>query len=260
MGLFDIFSSSPEKKIEKTKRVMLNEHHQAQVRQGAIYDLMNMEHPEAVAALVERLGVSMRDTIQNEKEQGWVHDILVDRCKERAVEPLKSYIKSNQLISKAILALKELISDEELELFLCEVLGGYDPKDHRSVDARLNLIDALHDLPSCPLEVFLPYALDHSDDVRVKVINTIRERLTQEATEAAEPAEATETKEITQEQREAATKALIGALSDPFAAGRITRAAGLTLARLELNVSAYTDQLTDLPDELYLEGGLIKAR
>jgi hypothetical protein len=251
MGLFDIFSSSPEKKIEKTKRVMLNEHHQAQVRQGAIYDLMNMEHPEAVAALVERLGVSMRDTIQNEKEQGWVHDILVDRCKERAVEPLKAYIKGNQLISKAILALKELISDEELELFLCEVLKGYDPKDHRSVDARLNLIDALHDLPSSPLEVFLPYALDHSDDVRVKVINTIRERLTQEATEATE---------ITQEQREAATKALVGALSDPFAAGRITRAAGLTLARLELNVSAYTDQLTDLPDELYLEGGLIKAR
>jgi hypothetical protein len=240
-----MFSSSPEKKIEKTKRVMLNEHHQAQVRQGAIYDLMNMDHPEAVAALVERLGVSMRDTIQNEKEQGWVHDILVDRCKERAVEPLKAYIKGNQLISKAILALQELISDEELELFLCEVLNGYDPKDHRSVDARLNLIDALHELPNSPLEVFLPYALDHSDDVRVKVINTIRERLSQESTDA---------------QREAATKALVGALSDPFAAGRITRAAGLTLARLELDVSAYAEQLTDLPDELTLEGGRIKAR
>jgi len=241
MGLFDIFSSSPEKKIEKTKKVMLNEHHQAQVRQGAIYDLMNNEHPAAIDALVERLGVSMRDTIQNEKEQGWVHDILVDRCKEKAVEPLKSYIKENLLISKAILALKELISEEELNSFLCEVLSSYDAKDHRSVDARQNLVDALSDLPTSPLAVFLPYTLDHSDDVRVKVINTIQERLS------------------AGEEPEGAAQALVEALSDPFASGRTMRAAGRALVTLKLDVSAFAEQLETL-EEFELSGTQLTAR
>lgn len=245
MGLLDIFSSSPEKKIEKTKKVMLNEHHQAQVRQGAIYDLMNNEHPAAIDALVERLGVSMRDTIQNEKEQGWVHDILVDRCKERAIEPLRRYISEHLLISKAILALRELIPEEELMQFLCEVLSSYDAKDHRSVDARQNLIDALSDIESSPLAVFLPYTLDHSDDVRVKVINTIRERLSEVAEDKGE--------------REAAAEALVEALTDPFASGRTMRAAGKALVELKLKVSAFADRIAEL-EEFVLSGDQLSAR
>lgn len=243
MGLLDIFSSSPEKKIEKTKKVMLNEHHQAQVRQGAIYDLMHNEHPAAIDALVERLGVSMRDTIQNEKEQGWVHDILVDRCKDKAIEPLKNYIREHLLISKAILALRELISEQSLMEFLCEVLSSYDAKDHRSVDARQNLVDALSDLESSPLSAFLPYTLDHSDDVRVKVINTIRERLS-----------------VHQEvDHHEAAKALVAALTDPFASGRTMRAAGKALVDLKLRVSEFADQIAEL-EEFELSGDYLKAR
>jgi len=243
MGLLDIFSSSPEKKIEKTKKVMLNEHHQAQVRQGAIYDLMHNEHPAAIDALVERLGVSMRDTIQNEKEQGWVHDILVDRCKEKAIEPLKGYIRENLLISKAILALRELISEEDLIEFLCEVLSSYDPKDHRSVDARQNLVDALGDLEESPLAVLLPYTLDHSDDVRVKVINVIRERISASRGDEGESA-----------------KALIEALTDPFASGRTMRAAGKALVDLKLNVASFAEPIAELEEFALSADGQLIAR
>ena len=243
MGLLDIFSSSPEKKIEKTKKVMLNEHHQAQVRQGAIYDLMHNEHPAAIDALVERLGVSMRDTIQNEKEQGWVHDILVDRCKEKAIEPLKGYIREHLLISKAILALRELISEEDLIAFLCEVLSSYEPKDHRSVDARQNLVDALGDLEESPLAVLLPYTLDHSDDVRVKVINVIRERISASRGDEGESA-----------------KALIEALTDPFASGRTMRAAGKALVDLKLNVASFAEPIAELEEFALSADGQLIAR
>ena len=50
MGLFDFLSSSPEKKIDKAKQVMLNEHHQHQVRQQAIYDLGQFDNELAVQA------------------------------------------------------------------------------------------------------------------------------------------------------------------------------------------------------------------
>ena len=75
--------------------------------------------------------------------QAWVHDILVDHFKERAVEPLKSFIARGAFVSRAILTLKELVSEEELTEFLRETLRRYDPKDHRTVTARENLVDAL---------------------------------------------------------------------------------------------------------------------
>ena len=70
MGLFDLFSSSPEKKIDKAKQVMLNEHHQHQVRQQAIYDLAQFDNELSCRALIERLTVNFRDTIKNEQERG----------------------------------------------------------------------------------------------------------------------------------------------------------------------------------------------
>ena len=94
MGLFDLFSSSPEKKIEKAKQVMLNEHHQAQVRQQAIYDLAQFNNELSAQALIERLTVNFRDTIKNEQERGWVRSVLVEQFNERAIEPLKASLQN----------------------------------------------------------------------------------------------------------------------------------------------------------------------
>jgi hypothetical protein len=246
MGLLDLFSSPIHKKIDRAKGVMLNEHHQAQVRQGAIHELMTYGTPAAIEALVERLGVSIRDTIQNEHEQGWVHDLLVDHFKERAVEPLKDFIARGAFVSRAILTLKELISEEELTEHLRATLRRYDPKDHRTVTARENLIDALGELAACPLRDLTPYTLDHSDDVRVKVMGIIEERL-------KGPAPAEERAEV--------TRALSDVLLDPFSSGRITRAAAALIMTLALDLSPYAERLAGaLPDGLRIERGQLRAR
>ena len=251
MGLLDFFSKSPEKKIERAKSVMLNEHHQAQVRQGAIHELMTYGTPAAIEALVERLGVSIRDTIQNENEQEWVHDLLVRHFKERAVEPLKSFISTGAFVSRAILTLKELISEEELTAHLLATLRRYDPKDHRTVTARENLIDALGDIAACPLRDLTPYTLDHSDDVRVKVMGILEERLKGEAARAEERAE----------ERAEVTRALSDVLLDPFSSGRITRAAAALIMTLALDLSPYAERLAgSLPDGLRIENGQLRGR
>ncbi len=256
MGLFDMFSKSPEKKIEKAKGVMLNEHHQAQVRQGAIHDLMTNGTPAAIEALVERLGVSIRDTIQNESEQAWVHDILVDHFKERAVEPLKSFIARGAFVSRAILTLKELVSEEELTEFLRETLRRYDPKDHRTVTARENLVDALGELSACPLSDLTPYTLDHSDDVRVKVMGIIEERLRGAEGGAQGGALGASLSDV----RGEVARALSDVLLDPFSSGRIVRAAVALLVGLALDVSPYAERLGKaLPDGVRIEGGVLRG-
>ena len=151
MGLFDLFSSSPEKKIEKAKQVMLNEHHQAQVRQQAIYDLAQFNNELSAQALIERLTVNFRDTIKNEQERGWVRSVLVEQFNERAIEPLKASLQnaskgsSTYSVSGIIQVLNDLLDHDSLTQLLLETLTALAPSDHRTVELRQQMIDALDD-------------------------------------------------------------------------------------------------------------------
>ena len=79
MGFLGLFGSKdPTVKIEKLTKKFLNEHQQQQVRQEAMEDLLQIDHPQAVVGLIKRLGVNFRDTIKNEQEKKWVHQQLID--------------------------------------------------------------------------------------------------------------------------------------------------------------------------------------
>lgn len=249
MGLFDIFSSSPEKKAEKAKKVMLNEHHQHQVRQQAIYDLGQLNDEHAAHALIERLGVNFRDTIKNEQEREWVRHLLVEQFGERAIEPLKEFVVETQTsarsVSGAIQVLCELISDEALTEFLIERLQALKPSDHRSVETRHQLIDALEDREGDIIPVISAYTVDHSDDIRIKVINLIEQRL----------------RGVEGEHREVIS-ALLQAMMDPLASGRTSRAAANAIIKMGASLNSFSDELDSefIPDGYQLKNGyLIEA-
>jgi HEAT repeat protein len=248
MGIFDFFSSSPEKKVAKAKKVMLNEHHQYQVRQQAIYDLGQIDHEASIHALVERLGVNFRDTIKNEQEREWVRHLLVEQFQERAIEPLKQFISETEIstrsISGAIQVLRELISDDELTSFLVTTLQSHAPSNHRSVEVRLQLIDALEDQEGEIVAAIMPYTADHSDDVRVKVITLLELRL----------------RGIEGDHREVIS-ALLQAMTDPFASGRITRNAAKAIVKIGASLSAFKDELDaeSIPEGYRLKGDRLIA-
>jgi HEAT repeat protein len=242
MGLFDFFSSSPDKKVEKAKQVMLNEHHQHQVRQQSIYDLGQFDNDLAARALIERLGVNFRDTIKNEQERGWVRHLLVEQFQERAIDPLREFIRethnSSRSVSGAVQVLRELISDEDLTTFLLEILSQHQPKDHRTVELRLQLIDALEEQAGEIVSALLPYTVDHSDDIRIKVINLIEERL----------------RGVEGEHRDIIS-ALLQAMTDPFASGRTARAAASAVIRMGASLESFED---DFDADLLPEGYQVK--
>lgn len=249
MGLFDFLSSSPEKKANKAKAVMLNEHHQHQVRQQAIYDLGQLDDEHALRALIERLGVNFRDTIKNEQERGWVRHLLVEQFSERAISPLKEFIEgasaTNQSVSGAAQVLRELIDEDDLVVFLIQVLNQHPPKDHRAVDIRQQLIDALEERAEHHEEIIqalLPYVVDHSDDIRIKVINIIEERL----------------RGLEGDHNEV-IEALINAMTDPFASGRTARASAQALTRMRALLTPFTAQLEgQLPEGYQLANGYLQ--
>ena len=245
MGLFDLFSSKPtSKKIAKAKSVMLNEHHQLQVRQESIQELIHYGTDEAIEALIERLGVNFRDTTKNEKEQSLIQQVLVEAFGARSIDLLKKFITQSESksLSRALFTLKSLISQEEMTEFLLTSLERFNPKDHRTVETRLQIIDALDEQPGEIIQVILPYVMDHNDDVRIKVINLIEDRITG-----------------IEGDHEYIIKSFLEAMTDPFAGGRITRAVAQSLIRLEVNLSGYAEEIKDhMPDGYRLVNGLIK--
>ena len=64
-----IITPARKHEIEKLTKKFLNEHQQQQVRQEAMEDLLQIDHPKAVVGLIKRLGVNFRDTIKNEQEK-----------------------------------------------------------------------------------------------------------------------------------------------------------------------------------------------
>ncbi|MCA9538855.1 MAG: HEAT repeat domain-containing protein [Myxococcales bacterium] len=234
MGLFDFLSKKPSpKRIDKLTKRMMDEHHQQPVRQEAMDELVSIGTPEAIAALIKRLGTNFRDTIKNEQEKKFVSDTLAEHFRDRSIEPLLAFIRTDQTISAAIRTVARLIGRERLIGELCEVLASYPPKDHRTISARMQLVDALADYDDPRIiPALLPYANDHDDDVRVKVMDLLEARV-----KKGHP------------QYDATIEALVQVLQDPEAAGRITRRAASVLVALKADLSKHTDALAELlPD------------
>ncbi|MBU0552075.1 hypothetical protein KKF91_13020 [Myxococcota bacterium] len=235
MGLFDFISNRGGGPIERAAKRMLNEHHQQQVRQEALEELVANGSPEAISALIRRLGVNFRDSIKNEQEKRWVSNVLVERFGQASVEPLIGFIRVDQTISAAILVLAKLIDPARLVGVLCEILSGYPPEDHRTISARLQLVDALADYPDeRVVPTVLPYTADHDDDVRVKVMELLERRVKDEA----------------HPQYAQTVAGLVGVIDDPEASGRLLRRACEVLIALKADVSGYP-QLKDALSEDY---------
>ncbi len=239
MGLFDIFSSKPTpKKIDKITKRMLNEHHQQQVRQEAIEELIAFGTDYAILALVKRLGTNFRDTIKNEQEKRYIDQVLVEHFGQRSVVPLEQYVRSEQTISAAIRTLAKLVDDERVVTVCVETLGGYPPNDHRSIDPKLQLVDALADYEDeRVVPAVMPHALDHDDDIRVKAIGLLEARIDKDHPLYDEVVET-----------------LIKVLKDALASGRIVRRAARALGALGVDLSDRREELDEFVPDGYSIG------
>lgn len=234
MGLFDFLSSKPTPaKIEKIMKRMLNEHHQAQVRQESMDELAAIGTPLAIEALVRRLGVNFKDTIINEQEKRWVADTLVERFGPQAIEHLLAFIKKEQNVSLAVRTLARLVTKERLITTLLEALKAYAPIDHRTIHAKMQLVDALDEYDDAAIiTALLPHLQDHDDDVRVKVVDLLE-------------AKAPKYPELKAE----VDAALVALLLDAEAAGRILRRAAEAAVALGVDLGEARAKLSgSLPD------------
>jgi hypothetical protein len=139
---------------------------QPDVRMREMERLLQDGSSAALAGVLRRFAANAQGHIADEEEKKWLEDALAN-AGTAAIEPLRGYIATEQKLTYALRAFRQLVGEAEATGFFLQVLAGYGPADHRSSEAKLQLIWQLADNTSDPrvgmgLVAFLA---DHSDDV-----------------------------------------------------------------------------------------------
>lgn len=176
MGFLGLFGdgSMSERRIDKAAKLAANPFAQPDVRMREMQRLLNDGSPAAIRGVLKRFTANASGHIADEDEKKWLENALVSHG-EDAVEPLQSFIKSEERLTYALHAYERITGADGAIRFYLEVMNAYGPDDHRSGEAKLQLVHALAEHLDKPgvLEGLLPFVLDHADEVRTAVLDLI---------------------------------------------------------------------------------------
>jgi len=128
-------------RIQRNTKTLLERYAQSEARVEAAQKLKEIGSPEAIYSLARRFSATTENLGVDQDEKRHVRDMLVG-FGDKAVEPLKLYLRRHNQVTWAIDALTALRPDEEVAPFLIEILHEGDPVHIRG-DKASQLINAL---------------------------------------------------------------------------------------------------------------------
>jgi HEAT repeat protein len=139
---------------------------QPDVRMREMERLLQDGSAAALGGVLRRFAANAQGHIADEEEKKWLEDALVD-VGEPAIAPVRAYIVSGQKLTYALRVYRRLVGEGDAVAFFLQTLEGYGPEDHRSSEAKLQLISQLAESASDPRvgPGLVPFLADHSDDV-----------------------------------------------------------------------------------------------
>lgn len=179
MGLFDFFKSSPSQNaIRKQVQKAKEPYAQPDYRRQAMEKLLKWDIEESLKGLLERFSVVVQSPHWDEEEKRWLVQELIKKD-QKAIPILKDFILNKNEINHALEALKKILSDDgSFGLFLIEALKKRPAIDHRSVQAKEELIKSIVEIkPKGFEELLLSYLSDHSDDVQCITLDALSDSI-----------------------------------------------------------------------------------
>lgn len=222
----------PKSPLEKAANMIREPYAQSDARREAMDKLLAMGTDEAYAALLKRFTINANGQIADESEKRDLVEHLVSNG-EQAMPALEKFIREEKKHLAFPLRAAARILDHSAAVALFEdVLTGYEPLDHRSVHAKVNLVITLGEMVGPEkADVFVPYLDDHDDDVQFKALDVLQQ--------LANP-----------DTREAIAKVCISELH----ANRVKRRAAQVLSDLEWSAKAEYAKFDDELKGEYLLG------
>ncbi len=174
--LTDFFSREGRRKlrIRRAAKTLTERYAQPEMRQAAAERLVEMGVPEAIYQLARRFTMTASNLEQDDQEKRWIRDLLIE-LGERAVEPLRRYVRGHDEITWVIDALSHLLPADELAAFLFEVLADGDPVAIRGAKA-VQIVDFFGGLEAEGVAAGVARCLASTDDtVRIAAVRALGE-------------------------------------------------------------------------------------
>lgn len=240
MVLGKLFGRGPlsEKKIAKITKLASNPFAQPDVRMREMEKLVADGSGAALDGVLKRFAMNASGAIADEDEKKWLEDALVD-IGEPAIEPLRRYISTEKNLTYALRIYRSVAGAQEAVRFFLEVLDRYGPDDHRSDEAKLQLVWSLADdfADERVMMALVEFVLDHSDDVRWAVLDLLER--------------ADDSKRLADEARARACELMARIVTEDESSPRIQRRVAELLAGREWQVPSNGAQLLPSLDEVY---------
>ena len=174
MNLKDFLTSEGRQKlrIERNTKTLRERYAQHEARMEAADKLQSIGTPDAIYGLARRFSATSENLGIDQEEKKHVQDMLVG-FGDKAIEPLKRYIKSHDQVTWAIDALQQLIPNDRLIAFLLEILRGGDPVYIRGEKANqiLRALEHLND--PAVVEGVIPCLRSPDDTVRFVAVECL---------------------------------------------------------------------------------------
>lgn len=237
MGLLSLFGKGPlsDKKIAKVSKLAANPFAQPDVRMREMQRLIEDGSDAALRGVLKRFASNAQGHIADEDEKKWLEDALVERGAS-ALSALRDYVRHEDKLTYALRAFRRIAGDADAVTFFLDVLRAYGPDDHRSSEAKLQLVWQLSEsLSGQVMEALIPFLGDHSDDVRWAVL---------ELTDKAADRDI-----LTPAMQSAAAAQMLDLVVGPDVSPRIARRTAELLAGREWTLPAGADALVSVLDE-----------
>jgi len=212
MGLFGN-KPTPKNILKQTSKVK-ERYAQPDFRRMAMEKLLAWGTPESLDAVMERFNVVVQSPHWDEEEKRWLVEEMVERG-EAAKDTIIRFLSNGNNIAFAAKALKRLVGEKEYVQLLADALHKREPSDHRSGQAKQELIACLGDCVGDYSDAIIPHLDDHADDVQCTAVEVVEAR-----------------------KLEAAYPRMVEMLSEDLHSGRVLRHVAGAVSELGLKIDA----------------------
>ena len=139
----------------------------------AMDKLLKWGNDESLVGLLERFCVVVQSPHWDEEEKRWLVDEYI-KLGQRVEPILRDFILKKNETNYALMAYRKIVDEKAYKQILIDALKSRPPSDHRSVQAKQEIIAAINELRDDSfIDLILPYFHDHSDDVQCAAIDAL---------------------------------------------------------------------------------------
>jgi len=185
MNFKDLFSAEGRRRfrIEWNTKKLLQRYAQSEARMEAADKLKAIGTAEAIYALARRFSATTENLGIDQDEKRQVREALAD-FGDKAIEPLRRYIRNYDAVTWAIDCLRKLEPPERLVSFLIEQLHQGDPV-HIRAEKATQILHALQTLPEPNVVPGVLPCLESADDtVRFAAVDCLEAQADERARDA----------------------------------------------------------------------------